>query len=88
MTYKRNYERLSPRVLARLLACYDSASIDERTSGLQWYAKAHAYATDLARSYSYTVPQVCGVIAALSPGLDWTRNLEDAETAVNFSSPR
>ncbi len=70
-------------ILSNLQAVYDSASPAERASGLDWYGKANAYATDLARRYGYTVPQVSAVIAALSPGSEWTRNLADTETLLD-----
>lgn len=80
---KPNYSKLSPAILKRLQSAYDSATLAERASGLEWYAKANAYAADLARRYGYSVAQVSAVLAALSPGSEWTRNILDAETLLD-----
>jgi len=79
---KRNYKRLSKRVLVNLLRAWDAATPAERHAGLTWYATANDYCNDLARRYGVTVEQAAGVVAALSPGLAWELNVTQAEYLV------
>jgi hypothetical protein len=62
---------------------FDNATTDERREGMGWYLKAHVETEAMASKYRFTTAQTCGVIAALSPGRQWDKNLEDAETLLN-----
>ncbi len=63
-----------------ILAVYDRATRADRRAGREWYGKAHAWSERLADRYQIPVSAAAGVIAALSPGLEWLRNVQDAYT--------
>lgn len=54
--------------------------------GMSWYPNAHEIARTLANRYDTTVYIVCGVIAALSPGCTWEKNIEYAERVLQYHS--
>lgn len=49
-----------------------------RLEGSVWYANARQAARGIARSSGHTLATTCGVIAALSPRLGWTHNVNAA----------
>lgn len=60
-----------PRVNA-ILDVYRLATLTDLDYGLNWYPTAHALAVDLAPE---NPRQAAGVIAALSPMMNWERNM-------------
>ncbi|GAF86319.1 unnamed protein product [marine sediment metagenome] len=44
----------------------------------RWYYGARGHAAKMARHNGVTVATAAGIVAALSPGCSWERNLEDA----------
>lgn len=79
---RRKYTRYSARIERNILACYLRANDDDIAEGMHWYAHAHATAGDIALKHSVTVEQSAGVIAALSPGLQWGLNVIQAEELI------
>lgn len=73
---------ISPAIGKRLLALWKGATNAQMEYGLRWYATARKEAWKLGEEYGYSLSQACGVIAALSPGSTWDRNLGDAERAM------
>lgn len=69
--------RRSPRT-NRIVATYRAADKPTVRAGLAWYRDAHGAAASLDPS---NVQRAAGVIAALSPRLQWSRNLELAARA-------
>jgi hypothetical protein len=65
-----------------ILACFHKATESELRAGLAWYADAADESERLARENKVTVKQAAGVIAAVSPGLRWERNVEVAERII------
>lgn len=65
--YKRN-----------ILELYEYATEDEIDAGLSWYQRANRFAAALATTYRVTLDTAAGVIAALSPGCSWEKNMIDA----------
>jgi len=65
-----------------ILKVYHLANADEIQNGLLWYRNAHDEAKRLARENGLTLRQTAGVIAAVSPGLRWERNVECAERII------
>lgn len=61
------YTRRIERVL-------DAATEQQKQHGLSWYDDAYRFAESVAASSGYCVTQVVGVIAALSPQIEWERN--------------
>lgn len=59
-------------MMIALLAQWEAS---DRTTGLTWYTDARREARRMARAYGVTTAAACGVIAALSPQVQWVRNL-------------
>ena len=53
-----------------------------------WYIEAHHIAELWASKYNYTVPQVVGIIAVLSPLQVWHQNLRWAHSILKEVNPR
>lgn len=70
--YSRKLER-------NLLRIWEAATPEDVSAGLSWYRTASAEASKLASKFQVSLAQTAGVIAALSPGREWERNLLDAE---------
>jgi hypothetical protein len=68
----------------RIAAAYDNASASERLQGECWYLGARRYAEHLAKEFDLPTDVVCGVIAALSPGVKWSQNKRDAANVLMF----
>ena len=69
-------------MVGNIIEIYNSATDADRKSGASWYSQAKFWSENTARAYGYTVEQVAGVIAALSPMRDWYGNLVIAERAI------
>ena len=68
-----------------IIALIQSASLDERSDGLRWYSEAQSVARNLADTGNadyLSLERAAGIIAALSPRLHWSRNVEAAFTLV------
>ncbi len=65
---------------------YSQATADEMSAGLGWYKAAHDEAARLAKENNLTIEQTSAIIAALSPGLRWERNIEAAERVIRGRS--
>ena len=75
--------RYSPAMERNILACYYRANADDMENGLSWYGKARSVAGRLADDYGIEINQAIGVIAALSPGREWQRNIADATILIS-----
>jgi len=62
----------------RLLHLLDKASPETWHTGLAWYQDANATARRIAQAQGLPLHVVAGVVATLSPGCKWSRNLYDA----------
>src|SRR6266568_4146078 len=76
-------QRWSHAIEDNIMGVYNAATDAERNYGLTWYADAHASAQMLSARYNVSVDTVCGVIAALSPGNQWGKNLIDADLLIS-----
>jgi len=65
-----------------ILAVFNQATTDELRQGTQWYTDAHKQGVRLAKTYGISIDAACGIIAAVSPGLRWERNVEVAERII------
>lgn len=80
---RRNYTRLSKAVLSNIMAVYRQANVDEFWQGMDWYDNVKNQTWAISQLYpSYTPWQVAGVIAVLSPGLNWSLNVGQALTLI------
>lgn len=64
---------------ANILHVYEHLTVEERAVGHAWYRVAHCQAAALAKEHGYSLLVVAGVIAALSPSVQWRQNLEQAD---------
>lgn len=69
-----------------ILSVYNLASVTDRQQGQSWYARALAFARNLAADHNIDTMTIVGVIAALSPRNRWERNMQDAESMVKVSA--
>ncbi len=63
---------------------YDSVSPEVRAISKLWYDGANKISNELASRYDYSVEQVSGVMAVLSPQMDWFRNLSLGERVIDI----
>jgi hypothetical protein len=63
----------------RILSAYSAATPQEMAEGAVWYPNARELAYELAEEYVMGA----GVIAALSPQIQWDRNIDLARDAFN-----
>jgi hypothetical protein len=73
----------STAIEENVLRAYSAATDAERSIGLNWYADAHAAAVTLSERHAVSVDTACGVIAALSPGNEWGKNILDADALLS-----
>lgn len=73
----------SRRVERNLTSVYRRADELDLRDGLGWYERAHGSALNLAEKYARPLTATCGIIAALSPGLRWEKNIEDADVLLD-----
>lgn len=71
------------RMVTNIRDVFNSAAPQERLEGMNWYLKAHVEANAMATKYRIPTAQAVGVVAALSPGNVWERNLEHARLLIN-----
>lgn len=71
------------RMVTNIRDAFDKASSQERLEGMHWYLNAHVEANATATKYRIPTAQAVGVVAALSPGNSWDRNMEHARLLIN-----
>lgn len=76
---KRKLKTWSRKFETNILKAYNRATESEREQGMYWYSTAHKDAKAIADRHGVMVSAVAGVIAALSPGLQWGLNLLQAD---------
>lgn len=69
---------MRPTKLANLLRTFEQASRTELSEGLAWYQNAHEEAAEIHKDIRIGA----AVVAALSPGLRWERNIEAARRVI------
>ena len=68
-----------PDNVKNIVKCYENSYTVEIHQGIKWYSNAYDIALSLSNKYRVDINQVVGVIAALSPNNEWSRNCIDAE---------
>lgn len=68
----------SVRYKRNIRAVWRRATRAERQDGATWYARTHDACLVEAQRLQLPLETYCGVVAAISPGLRWERNLEHA----------
>lgn len=74
-------------MVANISHVYSLSTASERTDGKLWYPRAHAIVVDWADFYGRSIANVACIIAALSPQVEWTRNLIVAEDVLRGIPP-
>lgn len=62
------------KAVATIIAVYEQAAGDTIRAGLRWYADVHEAAAKDARGTSTTLEGAAGIVAAVSPSMDWEGN--------------
>ena len=70
---------LSNLTCAPILGLWVQSNTEDRKIGLNWYSNAYAISERIATELGFSVDQIAGAIAALSPNNKWERNCQDAE---------
>lgn len=83
MSRSKRFTRWSKRIERNILTVYNLSTESDRTEGMLWYSNAHHVAVGLARKHGIKVYQAVGVIAAISPGCPWGRNVMEADEFIN-----
>jgi hypothetical protein len=63
---------------------YDSFGKEVRDVAKLWYDGANKISNEIADKYSYSTDQVAGVMAVLSPQMDWFRNLSLGKRVIDI----
>jgi hypothetical protein len=74
-------------MVRRLLDHWSQADRDAHTQGRQWYAVARRTCGVMARERGVSLATACGVVAALSPRLQWGPNLRAARAVLAGERP-
>ncbi len=77
---------MTPKYVSNIIEVYHSATAAQHSDGVMWYRRANEFASDLASRYGCSLEVASGIIATLSPGLDWPRNQRDAESTIDAFS--
>jgi hypothetical protein len=71
-------------VKSNLKWLYNSFGNDVRDISKLWYDGANIICNNIATKYNYSLEQVSGVMAVLSPQMDWFRNLSLGERVIDI----
>jgi hypothetical protein len=63
-----------------IIEVVESATPDQTNDGVRWYAEANSVALSLSKRHGITLEQAAGILAALSPRVQWGRNVRQAWT--------
>lgn len=74
-----DYEQLSPFWRGNLHSLLARGEKLERRYGLSWYSDARSTCWNISQKLNFKLETVVGVLAALSPGNPWLRNVREAE---------
>ena len=64
--------------VTNILAAYGKARQRDRRKNRGWYVRAHRWSKQVSNDTGYHLDVVVGVLAALSPGVQWKVNKNDA----------
>lgn len=83
MAKPKRFTRWSKRIERNILAVYFRSNDQDKLAGLTWYTEAHEIALGISLKHSTEVSKVVGVLAAISPGNNWGRNIMEAEEFIS-----
>lgn len=87
MTAKPRKVRVSS-MTRRLLGHWERATPEVKSQGSEWYTLARRIIEGMAREYDVPVATAAGVVAALSPRLQWGPNLRAAREVLAGRRPK
>jgi len=79
-------EQATEHIAGNLEYLIDNSPSDFVGRSGNWYKGANALANDLSNSYDVPIEASAGVLARLSPGMDWFQNVEQADRLVSIWS--
>lgn len=62
-------------MIQNIIDTYNCSNNEDRIRGKAWYKKAHDCCLDISTKYGYSLEQVIGVMAAISPRNKWKTNI-------------
>lgn len=76
-------------MVANIIAVWNervaTLSPSEFAGAVGWYPSAYGWCAEVAKTYGLPVETVAGIVAALSPNLNWNKNKEQALRFIEFS---
>jgi hypothetical protein len=81
------FESQRKPIIRNLLKLYRQADSADVSAGIEWYPKVQAIIREWASHYRYSVDTAACVTAALSPQLEWNRNLVIADDVLAGRAP-
>lgn len=70
-----------------ILSVYAQAEQADLDDGRDWYPRAHDIVIEWADTFGRSIANVASVIAALSPQVEWSRNLVIADDVLHGNPP-
>lgn len=83
----RSVKLTHAEMVTNIIAVYRQATQDERIRGAEWYPMAHDIVLEWADTFGRSIANVACVIAALSPQVEWSRNLIIADDVLHGNVP-
>jgi hypothetical protein len=81
------FDSRTKEIERNLIRLYHKATDADVVQGIAWYPEARRIVCEWATTYCYHDDTVAGVIAALSPQMEWTRNLICADDILAGRPP-
>jgi hypothetical protein len=81
---KKIYDKFVRGVTDNLLWLHDNFDANLKDVSKRWYDGANVIAQDYAKKYKVSNEQASGVIAVLSPQMDWYKNVSLAERVLDI----
>jgi hypothetical protein len=78
------FDKFKKNVKDNLKWLYNQFSDEVRTITKLWYDGANIVSNEIANQYGYSTNQVSGVMAVLSPQMDWFRNLSLGKRVIDI----
>jgi hypothetical protein len=76
----------SPKLRSNIRSVIAMATSEEYSSGIGWYELAHRQCQVMADHFGISLSIAVGVVAALSPGVQWEKNILDAIAVLEVGS--
>lgn len=81
------FDRRRPELCRNLRKQWKRIDDVDRIEGSGWYPLAQGIVRQWSKHYGYTVDTVAAVVAAISPQVEWTRNLVIADDVLAHRPP-